>query len=250
MDVESIYWDGILKQGASITTGSMIFLIIVALMYKKHWNRALLIAFWYYLATFLLNVLEKLILWSCKQNLDVCVPILDYWGITNTHWLSIFYLIKNYVFLGWFYMLIFPDKKIGKIIKWASIFIATASVINYCFIEGYQGIGVFNPAADMFFIVSLPLLYLWYSQRESLRIPLKKNPYFWINMGILIPSLLGPFYYISGDHIYENDLKLFVILNTIKNGFEILGYVLVGIGFSKARYVRFVSTENLSETVV
>jgi hypothetical protein len=247
MDTDRIYWEEILQQGASITIATMIVPVIVSLFYKKYWNRALLAIFWYYLATLLLNLLEKLIMWACRQNLDVCIPILDYWEITNSHWLSILYFTKDYIFLGWFFSLIFPDKRLRKIIKWTTIFIALASVINYCFIEGYKGFGVFNPAINMIYVFSLPTIYLWYSQRESLRIPLKKNPYFWISIGLLIPSLMVLFIYFSGDHIFESDFRLFVILKCIENVFAILGFGLACIGFSRARFARFITTEDSSE---
>ena len=242
MSAEEIYWDGILKQVGYITTGLMVFLLIIALLYKKYWNRALFAAFWYFLATFLLNVLEPLILWTCRQNLETCVPILDYWGITNSHWLSIFYYTKDYIFLGWFYILIFPNIQIGRVIKWTAITFVIASVINYLFIEGHNVFGVFNPGINMIYVVGLPLIYLWYSQRQSLRIPLQKNPYFWINIGILIPNLLALFFYFTGNFNYETNLKLYVLLKIMRNGFEIFSYVLVGIGFSRARFIRFINT--------
>ncbi len=247
MDAERIYWNEILDQIGSLTTATMILLIIVAGSYKKYWNRALSAAFWYYLATFLLNVLRNLIIWSCRQYRDTCISILDYWGITNYSCLEIFFYIKDYIFLAWFFIVIFHDKRIKSAIKWASILIALASVINYLFIEGYKELGVFNPGINMFYVIALPLIYLWYSQRESLRIPLKKNPYFWISIGLLIPNLLALFFYIAGDSIRESDFKLYAILNSVKNGFEIIGYILVGIGFSRARFVRFITPGDASE---
>ncbi len=247
MAAEEIYWDELLKQVGHITTGAMVFLIIAAFFYRKYWNRALLAAFWYFLATFLLNLLEPIILWICHLDLDACVPILDYWGITNSHWLSIFYYTKDYILLGWFYILIFPNKQFGSFIKWTAVIFLIASVINYLFIEGHNVFGVFNPGINMIYVVGLPLIYLWYSQKESLRIPLQKNPYFWINIGLLIPNLLALFFYFTGDFNYETNLKLYVLLKIMRNGFEILGFVLVGIGFSRARFVRFIATNDGNE---
>ena len=249
MGEEKVYWDEILKLFASVTVAAMVVPIIVALMFRRYWNRALLVAFWYYLATFLLSSLEQFIFWACPRYREACVQILEYWDINNTFFLSILFFTKDYILLGWFFKLIVPVKRIGNIIKWCSIIFVIASWINHCFIEGYKGFGIFNSGINAIYMVSLPLLYLWYSQKESLRIPLHKNPYFWISIGLLIPSLLTLFLYFSGNYILESDYKLYSILKSIENGFAIIGLVLVCIGFTRSRFARFISTEEVSDAV-
>ena len=216
----------------------MILPIIVALRFRKHLNKPLYIMLGYFIMTFLINILEQLFIWSSGQYYQQLKPFLDYFAITNTHFLSIFYYLKDFLLLGWFFSLVIP--KAHTIIKSGSLLLALAVSINYFFIEGYQVFGVFNPNVNILYVLILPLWYLWASQKQTLRIPLQNNPYFWIAIGLFIPNLLALFLYFTGDYIYDTNFPLYAQLVSVKNTLEIIGFLMVCKGFSLSRFHRFI----------
>ena len=231
-----------------ITVGAMVVPVFVALWYRKNWNRPLTIAFLYCLATFGVNLIEQVFIWASDNYTELMVPYLQYWEIDNTFFLTILYYVKNFLLLGLFYSLIVQNKFLSQIIRNAGYLLALSATINHFFIEGYKAFGVFNPAIDAIFMFFLPLVYLWESQRSSLRIPLKKNPYLWFSLGIIVPNLVNLFLYLTGDYLYGSDVVLYSQLFSLKNGFEIIGQALISIGFINSYYVRFVSSDDELDT--
>ncbi|MEM9917321.1 MAG: hypothetical protein AAF990_04455 [Bacteroidota bacterium] len=236
-----IDWNNFYVFYGRITIAAMILPVLAALLFRRYWNRALYAAFWYFLMTFLLNVSEQIFIWSTGAYYESFKPFLDYFQITNTNFIKIFYYLKDFFFLGWFFSLIFSSSRLRSSVKWVSLLLILATSINYLFIEGYQGHGFFNPVINALYVILLPILYLWISQKSSLRIPLRKNPYFWISIGLFLPNLLALFLYFTGDYIYTTNYPLFVILSSIKNTFEMIGLVMVSFGFVNARFARFVT---------
>lgn len=233
-------WNDFFIQFGRITIATMIIPVIVALFYKKQWNRPLRVAFIYCLLTFGINLFEQVIIWLINNYTAFFLPYLKRWSIGNTFFLIILYYLKNYLVLGWFYSLIFPIVPFNRYIIWAGRTLALVAIINHCFIEGFRDLGVFNPIINSVFMTVLPLLYLWVSQKHSSRIPLKKNPYFWISLGLLVPKVVVFFQDLAGDYIYGSDFILYVKVQTAVNSLEILGQVLIAIGFVHSRYARFI----------
>ena len=236
-------WNEFLITFGRIATITMLIPVVVALFFKPLWNKALRVAFLYVLFSFLINALDHALIWAINNYTDFFRPALTYWKIDNTFFFTILYYLKDFILLGWFYSLIYPHPQQQKYIFRLAMLLAFMVTINYCFIEGYQVFGVFNPGADALFCVIIPLIYLWSSRQQSLRIPLKKNPYLWISLGILLPSMLSLFLYFSGNYIYESDFILYVKVYSIKNFFEIIGQQLIAIGFFHARYTRFITPD-------
>ncbi len=236
---EETYWHDVMMNFGRLTIITMALPVIVAILYKKYWNKALYAAFLFCLATLGVNLFEQALIWSINTYTDFFLPYLEYWEISNTFFLNILYYLKNLLLLGWFYSLVFPVKPFNSIILYASYILATAAIISY-FIEGYQNMGVVNPAIDTVFIILLPLIYLWVSRKSSLRIPLKKNPYFWISLGLLVPNSLGLFLFFSGDYIHAKNYILYCQLFSVKNVFEIIGQVFISLGFIYAYHARFI----------
>ena len=77
--------------------------------------------------------------------------------------------------------------------------------------------------------------------RANLSLPVRHNPYFWLSLGVIIPNLLGVFFFLIGDAVHQEDYKLFTALSSFKNGFLILGQLLMGIGFWFAPFSKFVT---------
>ena len=122
------------------------------------------------------------------------------------------------------------------------------ALINYLFIEGYLVYGVFNPTADAVFAFALPLIYLGYLYRLDTMVPLSKNPYFWISLGLVVPNLISLIFHFVGNKLLETDFILFAKLTIAKNGITVIGHILIAIGFYYARYVNFLSPVDANTT--
>ena len=223
-----------------ITIITMIFPVVVALIFKSFWNRPLKVIFLYVFVSFVLNLLENIFIWATTNYYESIKPFLDYFELSNTIFFTILYYLKDFLLLGRFYSLIFPFVPLNRSIYKLGWILSVAVIINFLFIEGYQNFGTFNPGADAIFSLVLPLVYLWVSQQHSLRIPLRKNPYFWISLGLLFPKALSLFIFFTGDFLYQSDYILYVKILLIRNLFEIIGLALITIGFIYARYTRLI----------
>ena len=237
-----IDWNDLLILFGKISSVAFFFPIIIALIYRNYWNKSIFMVFIFCSVTFILNFLEVGFIWLTGTYRKFFEPILTFWEIQDTTFLNITFIVKNFLLLSFFYSYIFPNEYFKKNIIRLGQFLTILVVINYIFIEGYKELGVFNPLLNSLFIIILPLIYLWYSQEYALRIPLGKNPYFWISIGLIIPNILSLFYYLSGDYINGADFILYCKFQIGKNLFEILGQILIAIGFYHSYYARFIKT--------
>lgn len=142
--------------------------------------------------------------------------------------------------MGYYFKLVFEPSQLSQIVKWITIFLFVTVTINYLFIEGYKVYGVYNPLMNAFYSLIIPLIFMYilYNQLDS-KVPITKNPYFWINLRFIIPNLIGLFLFFAGDKIYKTDFILFVKISIAKNGFFIIGHVFACIAFYYARYTKY-----------
>lgn len=237
------YFSKIFITSAKITTYTMLLPIVVAIWQRRYLNNALRVFLYYCIASFLLALLEQGVYWATDNYWEFLKPFFEYYEISSLNFFQIFFVLKNYIFLAWFYFLILP-KKYGIGIKYLAIFLSTASIINYLFIEGYHVIGVFNPIAESIFRIIIPAFYLWFLFKNLIHFPIKKNPYFWFSFGLALSNLVTLFYYLIANSIYKPEFILFTKLGIAKNGFEIIALILFSIGFWHAPYVKFVEHLN------
>jgi hypothetical protein len=240
-------WEDIFVSFGVIANFFLVIPIIVALIKRKDWNLPLKLIFYYCLTGFLLNLFEHFLIWVSIHHYSWIKPFLELINTNNTHFLNILHYVKDFILLGWFFSLIFPLKTLGRKIWQSGIILTLAATLNHIFIEGYKDFGTFNPIADALFILTLPVLYLWFSQRQSVRIPLRRNPYLWISLGLIIPNVLALFLYLTGDYIYESEIVLYFKLFSLKNAFEMIGQLLITTGFLYARYARFIGGHEIAK---
>lgn len=240
MSSNELFWNHLLIDFGRFVILVTVIPIIVALFNRKEWNRPLFIFFLYCLLTCFLNLFETLFIWATGAYTSFFMPFLEYWNITNTLFLHIFTGLKNFLLLSLFYSLIFPNSKTKEGVKIIGYFLSAIFTINYLFFEGFREIGVINPTINAVFIVVLPLVYLWFSRHNTLRIPLRKSPYFWISLGLFLPNFVGLFFYFTADIIMKYDFSFYCQMQIFKNGFEVLGQFLLAIGFRHSYYSRFV----------
>ena len=228
-----------------VVSAVMIIPIVTALIKRKYLDRKLKIFLAFCIISFTIAVLEQLFLWSAKKYYyEFWKPILDYWEIKNTFFLQILAHFRDFALLGSFFSAVLYPGKVYKLVGLISIILAIASIVNYFFIEGYKEPGVFNPTADAIYCFIVPMISMWYLYHIDSKIAMYKNPVFWISLGLILPNLLGLFLYFTSDFLEGENYPLYVNLMLIKNFFEIIGIILITIGFAHAYYMRFFYPES------
>jgi hypothetical protein len=215
-----------------------IFPIGIAINNKLYLNKALKYFLYYCLYFLFLELLTYSIIQFYTSFFEL---ILDPLGIENTNFLGIFYFLRNFLLLGLFYSLLLAPRKIGIWIRYVGIGLAIACTINYLFIEGYKGFGVFNPTVDAIFCFVAPLIYCKVLFAQDDVIPLSKNPYFWITMGQLLVALVGFFLFFTEDYLLKNDPELFNKLAIGRNILMIIEQIMYAVAFYYAKNTRFLT---------
>ncbi len=228
-----------MKVFAQIATAVMLIPITFALYNKKHLNKPLKIFLWYCIASFLVNLIHQAFIWAVNNYQDIFVPLLNKWQIKDTNFMGILAFTTNFAFLGWYFYTVMPHEKTAKGIRWLSSSLFIAAIIDYLFIGDFRDLGVFTPAASAIFCFVLPAIHLWFLYRDDAKVPLSKNPYFWIAMGLFLPHLASFFLYFMGDTIHKEDFSLFVKISIGKISLSMIGQVLLAVGFYYARYSKF-----------
>jgi hypothetical protein len=231
-------YNDILIHFGQLTTVATYLPLVVAIFRIKYFNKALWVFFAYIVATVFTNSLEQIVIWAVGAYPKLLVPYLNKFGIENTLFLGIFSILKNLLFLGWFYKLLLKDT-LGKYIGYLSVFLAIFALIDYLFITGYKVSGVLMPTVVGFFVVLVPMTYLWFLYRRDNRISIYKIPYFWFSIALVVAHLLGLLFYFMGEKVYKTDFVLFVKISVLRNTITIIRSIVFSYGFWMTKYVRF-----------
>lgn len=219
--------------------------LIFGLVQWRKLNKTIKIFWLFLLASLILSLGEQAFFWSVGKYTDFWRPILRACNITDTNFIRYPYQFINFSLLGWFlYRMLLPHP-IAVWVKWLSIILLVSVTINFFFVQGHNMAGGFNSTASALYCCSLPLISMWFLYNREDKVPLVHNPYFWINLGLIIPSLIGLFLYFAGDNMYNENFVLYAKLTILKNGIEMIAQLLTTIGFYFARNVKYLKTLNL-----
>ncbi|MBL7783229.1 MAG: hypothetical protein JNM22_18510 [Saprospiraceae bacterium] len=215
--------------------------LVVGIIKRSYFNKALKVYWLFLLVSLLLYALEPAFIWMVKRDLDFWIPVLKACSISDTNFLRYTFHINNFTLLGWFLYLILKPRSVTMALttRWLSIALLIAVTINYFFIQGYNVAGGFNSTVSALYCFTLPLLSMWFIFNHESRVPLGHNPYFWINLGLIIPNILGIFLYFAGDILSREDYVLYARLNIAKYLIEMLAQILTAIGFYYAKNVKY-----------
>lgn len=226
---------------AKITVLLCFIPIVVAIYRRKFLNEALLVFFTYKALSLSVNLFEQFIVWYSGEYFKTIEPYMNYFDIHDTSFIGIFFYVLTFIFVGKFYRILLGTSKHGKTIQWISYVLLFIAVVNYFFIEGYRVYGKFNPAAAAIFAFGTAVYYLSHLFRSNLALPIRHNPYFWLSLGVIVPNLIGVFLFLVGDVVHKEDYNLFVVFSSFKNGFLVIGQILMAIGFWNAPYAKYIT---------
>jgi len=213
--------------------------LAIGLLRRQFFSKEIKIFYLYLLIDLLIAALIQFFLWSIEIFPDFILPILERLGIGDTNFFGILYNINVVGVLGWYFSKVIPNPKISFHINWVSKALVVTMIINYLFIEGFRGLGTFNPtvAATCGFI--FPSIHLWYLFRQDYQLVLARNPYFWIALGLVFSMLLGFFKALTGDQIFDINYILFTKFNITNNILIIISYSFFCIAFLKTYNLEF-----------
>lgn len=227
------------------TSQGVIVISLVPLLWGlfkwKQLNKALIIFWFFLLASVCLFLLEQLFVWSVEHYPDFWWPILDQLEISDTNFLRYPYQLNNFILLGWFLYHVLIPAPIARYVKYLSLGLAVLVSIHYFFNQGYLVAGGFNSTVSAAYCFALPLVSMWYLYNQYNKVPLVHNPYFWINLGLIIPNILGFFLYFAGDIMFRERFDLFAQITITKNSVEMIAQLLTTIGFFYARNTKYLS---------
>lgn len=235
------YYDQLLQLFVKGVTVVSFLPLVVGIIKRMYFNKALKVYWLFLLVSLLLYALEPAFIWMVKGNLEFWVPVLKACNISNTNFLRYTFHINNFTLLGWFLYLILKPRSVTMALttRWLSVALLVAVTINYFFIQGHNVAGGFNSTVSALYCFVLPLLSMWFIFNHESRVPLGHNPYFWINLGLIIPNILGIFLYFAGDILSNEDYEMYAWLNIAKYLIEILAQLLTALGFYYARNVKY-----------
>ncbi len=230
----------LLALSSELTSGFAFIVLIYTLATRKNWNLPIKTYWVFLLMSFLNNIIALLFIWSVNHYTSFFLPYLKCFHISDTNFLNILNELTNFIGLGFFFYYVLLKEKRSKWILWASLILSIAVVINYFFIQGYNMGGGFNSTASALYCVILPLIYMWIIFNQDSELPISKNPYFWVNLGLILPSTISLFLYFSGGIIHKFDFTLFVKLKITSNFIEIIAQFITAIGFYYTDKLKFI----------
>ncbi|AXE19109.1 hypothetical protein DR864_15800 [Runella rosea] len=225
-----------------ITTAAMVIPLVVAVARWRLLTSPLRIFFWSRLALVVSASFELLFIEVVTRYQDFWVPYLNKWQISDTNFLQITSQLPTFLLIGWFYssLLSTYEKKAYNIVWLISIGLALTAVINYLFIEGFRVHGTLNPLMLSLFLISIPMIYLFFLAKTPFGIPLSKTPYFWISVGILLVNLLSLFFSTTGNKLYLTDYVLYAKFLIARNAISVLAQFIFAYAFYQAKYARLI----------
>lgn len=224
---------------SKVATVTMLIPIIVASSNSKYLNIQLKVFYWFCIFRLFTSLFTQLVVELIYKYQSFFTPIIKRLGLQDMSFISILAHLGNFVLLGWYFSLIIENKKIKRIIKVLTFFLFFAAIINYLFIEGYKQKNVFNSTFSNLFCFVLPLTHLWFLFQEDTKVPIAKNPYFWISIGLVIPNLTGLITSIIGKKLTQTNIALSLQVDIGYAVLQILGYLLIAVGFYYARYAKY-----------
>jgi hypothetical protein len=239
MTKEELFYNDLLLDCGIVIEIILAAVILVGYQKRRYFNVALRFMFYYLVVGFIILILLSCFSWVTKANPVFWQPILDYLKIQDTTFFALFAYINSFILLGLYYTQAVPMVTFRAYIKPLSWLLLAITSIDYFFVTGYNNYSSFSQTVLAFYILLLPMAHLWYLYRAGNKVPLNRNPYFWIAMGLVLPSILTIWLELYGAKLLAVNFILFCQVSIGNVLFYCIGQLLIAVGFYYARYVQY-----------
>jgi hypothetical protein len=171
-------------------------------------------------------------------------PILTELQIQDTNFIgSISYFVR-FIFLGLFFRDAIGDAFIKKFFQVAIILLVIFELVDVFVFKSYQGYDSLSSTTKNIFIIGGIGIFLYKFYHTYVgQVSFVQNPYFWISLGLLLPAFCEIFLEFIFSKLYNTDEAMFYKWYIVRNISQVLGFVLLTVGFWKAKYLRFLPKE-------
>lgn len=232
--METNYWNELFVVSGQFIIPFLFLPVIVGLLRWKHLDKPLRIFFYSLLVYVLLNVFDILYYIAAETYMDFFRPWLEFTDYMVVFTL-ILYQLNTFLLLGCFYTYLFPKPSSKVTLKVLSYGLALLAIIAFFFECGWRNYGTIGPITEAMFRFLVPLVYLWWLSQRHLGVKLTSMSYFWIALGLILPSLVGFLLFLIGNSLSTEQPTLFYQLSLLKNIFVISSAVFYSIAFWKAK---------------
>ena len=151
----------------------------------------------------------------------------------SNNWISNIRNPIEFIFIGWFYSQIIENNKVKKQIKYLSLIIVLASLINFLFFQGFRYLNSYTIILGSCFCIYFIVSYLLEVMEKSNIPKLYKEANFWISMGFLFfysgqSILLSFFQYFINIDDFESFITIWDFFITLIN---LILYPCISIAF-------------------
>ena len=237
--MQEIFYNNLLGHFSSASMFILGVPLFFGLLEYNKFDKKLRIFFLFLIVELVNIILIRLFSWSTLNYLDFWKPFLDKYQIDSTNFFIFFSYISRFGILGYYFII--STKLVSKypILKLAPLILLVITFIDFFFITGYNSNSVLGQSTMDFYVIFFTLIQFWDIYRENSKVLLNRNPYFWINIGLLFPSVFSIWLSIFGTNLYEQDFILFCQVSIFSIVFYCIGMLLIARGFYFARYAQY-----------
>ena len=194
-------------------------------------DKAIKVFTYFILASILLHIIEHIHIWIVLTY-DPYWEIMKKLNIRDTNFFNIFYRLNIYIFLGIFYEEIIVRRTIHQIsIIHICCILIIFSILIYFFVDGYNQFGTVNSIVSRSFQILFSLISINQIFKSKLNTSIWKNPYFLINLGILLPNSFTLLLSFLSDTFHKTNFILYVQSVIIRNVITLLGEIFFTMAF-------------------
>jgi len=217
--------------------------LVFAYIKKRFINKPLLIFCQYVAFTIIISWIIFGFFWGFQfySYYIFILPFITYFKIEDTAFLFVLYYLNNTLMLGRLYKAIIGNARYSRMLTWVIFLVFVLEILIYIFIDGYNKPGKLNVIVDALFCSGVPLTYIWiWNHRgNNAGLPLKRNVYFLISLGLVVQNVLALFYFFVMEKLYQTDPNLYYLSTSIKSVVQIFAIGLFMFAIYQSRYVRF-----------
>jgi len=152
--------------------------------------------------------------------------------------------IVRFAFIGLFFRDLIKNQTWKISFKYIIFGLIIFQLIQIFVFRSYQGYdSLSSTIKNAFILLGTGLLLYQIYHNNQINMPLNKNLYLWICVGLLFSALSELFVEFVFTKLYETDSLKFYKVYLFRNASQIIGFILLIVGIQQAKYLRFLPKE-------